>query len=378
MSTVQKDLLMGTRYRSLGTLGKGGMGTVVEAEMVELGKRVAVKILHPDMSKHPGLVDRLRVEAETLARLSSPHLVPVHDIGKTASGQPFFVMERLQGRSLRQELSKRGPLPVLEAITYARHALLGLQAAHDVGVIHRDIKLDNLFLCDAVGDGARVVKVLDFGVAKVLGQKGGPAAPALVTEEGVTVGTPRYLSPEQCRGRQVDARSDVYSVGLVLYTLIAGRDPFAHAEGFLALLQAHATEIPEPPSRFAPRPIPAEVEQAVLRALAKDPDERFPSARAFADELEAIAGRVRVSAFASTEPISARLLGGPPVQESTTIPRLPREAQRPQDPERKAPATARAFTNAGSWRDFGVAMALSATVLTGILLLVLRLAGIWR
>ncbi|WP_437297711.1 serine/threonine-protein kinase [Sorangium sp. So ce426] len=290
-------MLEGTPYRAVRVLGRGGMGEVVEAEHRALRKRVVVKLVRRALAHDPRFTDRLQVEARALAAMSSPHVVSVLDLGQTPSGRPYFVMERLEGRTLAEELQRRGPLPVAEAIELVRQVLAGLAAAHRVGLVHRDVKLDNVFLCApgaaAPGD-ARVAKVLDFGVAKVLdgalagAAPGAPPAvdgPAYPTDAGLLVGTPRTASPEQARCQPVDARADVYAVGLLMYTLVVGHGPFAHVEDALALLRAHVVETPAPPSRYAAQRLPAALDRAVLKALAKRPEERFQSAEAFAAEL---------------------------------------------------------------------------------------------
>ncbi|WP_437734953.1 serine/threonine-protein kinase [Sorangium sp. So ce1335] len=296
-SGVAGDALEGTPYRALRALGRGGMGEVVEAEHRALRKRVVVKLVRRAFERDPRFADRLRVEAQALAAVSSPHVVAVLDLGQTPAGRPYFVMERLEGWTLGEELQRRGPLPVAEAIDVGRQVLAGLAAAHRVGVVHRDVKLDNVFLCApgaAAPGGARVAKVLDFGVAKVLDGALADAAPgatpavdgpAYPTEAGLLVGTPRTASPEQARCQPVDARADVYAVGLLMYTLVVGHGPFAHVEDALGVLRAHVMETPAPPSRYAAQRIPAALDRAVLKALAKRPEERFQSAEAFGEEL---------------------------------------------------------------------------------------------
>lgn len=292
-----RDVLEGTPYRAVRVLGRGGMGEVVEAEHRALRKRVVVKLVRRALAHDPRFADRLQVEARALAAVSSPHVVSVLDLGQTPSGRPYFVMERLEGRTLGEELQRRGPLPVAEAIDLVRQVLAGLAAAHRVGLVHRDVKLDNVFLCApgaAAPGGARVAKVLDFGVAKVLDGAlagAGPGAPPAVdgpaypTDAGLLVGTPRTASPEQARCQPVDGRADVYAVGLLMYTLVVGHGPFAHVEDALGLLRAHVMERPAPPSRYAGQRIPAALDGAVLKALAKRPEERFESAEAFGAEL---------------------------------------------------------------------------------------------
>lgn len=286
----EDDPLVSTRYRSLAVLGRGGMGEVLEAVHVGLGVRVAVKLIHAGLSSHIGLMDRMRIEAQTLAVLRHPNLPIVSDAGTTAGGRAFFVMERLFGRTLKDELSERGFLPCVEALEYTQQVLRGLAAAHEVGVIHRDVKPENLFLCDPVGQGRRTVKVLDFGVAKVLGdRKGAPAPPILPTEDGVSVGTFHYFSPEQMLGRKVDERTDVFAVGVVLYKLLTGRRPFEDVRGRVELGLAVVARTPEPPSLWAKQPIPLDLDAAVLRALAVRPADRYANAAAFAEALGRIA-----------------------------------------------------------------------------------------
>jgi serine/threonine protein kinase len=290
--TDQGDLLAGTAYRTLARLGQGGMGEVLEAEHRALRKRVVVKLLHVQLANDPHFADRMRIEAQALAALSSPHVVSVSDLGETPAGRPFLVMERLEGRTLREELDARGgALPVAEAIMLVRQVLSGLAAAHRIGIIHRDVKPDNVFLCAAPEGGRPLVKVLDFGVAKVVQRDGLPLsvpAPQYRTEEGALVGSPRTVSPEQARCQTVDARSDVYAVGLMLYTLIVGDGPFGYARDMLELLNAHIRDPPMPPSRVSRQPMPAELDRAILRALAKRPEYRFQTAAEFAEELRAI------------------------------------------------------------------------------------------
>ncbi|MEO5728591.1 MAG: serine/threonine-protein kinase [Byssovorax sp.] len=290
---LPQDGLSSTPYRILGELGRGGMGTIFEAEHVALQKRVVVKLLHPQLAREPRIVERLRREARSLARLSSPFVVAVSDMGQTADGGTYLVMERLIGRTLRQELRERGALPLHEAIGWTRQVLAGLGAAHRIGIVHRDIKLDNLFLCDATDEEPRRLKLLDFGIAKVLEHPGKQPEPAgsQQTEEGTILGSPRWLAPEQARGQTVDTRADIYAVGVLLYTLVVGRGPFAHLVDPFDAIQAHISEEPMPPSLSARQHIPPEVDGAILRALAKLPGDRFQTAQAFSEALAVLAQR---------------------------------------------------------------------------------------
>lgn len=289
------DPLEGTPYRTVGRLGRGGMGIVLEAEHRRLGSRVVVKTLHAHLAGIPDLVDRMHLEARVLAALPPhPHIVAVLDGGTTADGRPYIAMEKLAGRSLHVERRLRGRLPPFEAIEWTRQLLEGLAIVHRAGVVHRDVKPANLFLCDADRSGPRVLKLLDFGVAKILG--GGAAEPrvaarALATEQSALIGTPHYLAPEQAIGGEVDARTDLYAAGAVLYELLAGKSPFEHHADVADLLRATLGEAPRPPSDLAGSAISPDLDRAVLRALAKRPADRFPDADGFAAELSRIARR---------------------------------------------------------------------------------------
>jgi eukaryotic-like serine/threonine-protein kinase len=259
----------GTSYRVLRRIGRGGMGEVYEVEHVELGRRAALKVLHRHHHDRPDLAARLREEARLQARLRHPNLVEVFDLGVTADGRPWFAMPLLRGRDLRDELARAGALPVDTAVELVAQALDGLAEAHAAGFVHRDVKLENLFLEE---DGT--LRVLDFGVAKVVraGARGH-------TDPGASPGTPRTMAPEQCSGGPVDARADVYAVGLALYELVAGRGPFDDLRGNdHALRYAHCERRPVAPSAVAPQPLPPALDALILRALAKSPAERFQTA----------------------------------------------------------------------------------------------------
>jgi len=294
---AESDPLAGTGYTAVRRLGVGGMGEVFEARHMGLGKLVVVKLIHLAIADDPKFADRLRVEAQALASVSSPHLVSVTDIGRTPDGRAFFVMERLQGVTFRHALAERGPIHPREAITWTIQVLDGLEVANRAGIIHRDIKLDNVFLCDPVAGQAPIVKVLDFGVAKVVQSTDASfPAPKYATEEGSLVGSPRYVSPEQVRQGAVDARTDVYGVGMLLYQLLVGHDPFSHYRNVPELLHAHLVEIPRAPSAVVPRQhapycLP-ELDHVILKALAKNPADRHQSAEEFAYYLRHILARL--------------------------------------------------------------------------------------
>jgi serine/threonine-protein kinase len=300
-------LLDGTNFRAIARLGSGSMGEVIEAEHITLKRRVVVKLLLPAFAEDAGMADRLRLEAQAAASLGGhPNIVEVLDFGKTPAGRPYLVMERLQGRTLREELRARGAWPVAEAIGLARQLLHGLAAAHGAGLIHRDIKPDNLFLCARGADGQRRLKILDFGIVKVAAGRG-PAPLELPTSEGMAIGTPRFIAPEQAQGRQVDSRADLYAAGCVLFWLLTGRDPFQHRIGLFPLIHAHVNEPPRPPSAVARQPISAALDRLVLRALAKQPDDRFSNAEAMTAALDALSRTATPPRWAHTERIATRV-----------------------------------------------------------------------
>ncbi len=315
--------LEGTPYRAIGHLGQGGMGAVFEVEHRSLRRRLVMKVLREP--NRPDLEDRLRLEAQALAQLNHPHLLAVVDYGHTPSGRPYLVSERLYGRTLKEELGPTGALAVADAVRYVSEALSALGVAHRAGVVHRDVKLDNLFLCDANEAGPRRIKVIDFGIAKLVGAEGGTApvnlAPLEVpTAEGMMVGTPSFMAPEQITNQPVDQRADIYGVGVVLYRLLAGRNPFI-CRDLLEYAAAHASEIPQPPSRFAS--VPAALDAVVLRALEKDPRRRF------GDTAEMIAA---LAPFLS--PAAAAMPAPRPTQATTVM------AQPQPPPAQELPAPA--------------------------------------
>ncbi len=296
------DIWAGTPFRSVRVLAEGGMGLVYEVEHLRLGKHFAAKVVHQEFAGDAALLDRMRVEAQTLARLEHPNIVAVTTVGKLGDERPYFVMELLQGRTLGTELRARGRLPILEAIGRTRELLSALSAVHSLGVVHRDVKLENLFLHAAPGAPRAVLKVLDFGIAKILADVHArtPAPPVIPTEEGAFIGTARFVSPEGARGAVVDVRADVYSTGVVLYALLVGKDPFFDRKGAKGLRAAHAWEPARPPSALADpsEPFPPELDVVVMRALAKNPEDRYASATEFDAALSEIESALRQPAGA--------------------------------------------------------------------------------
>jgi len=294
--SASDDPLAGQPYRALRLLGSGGMGEVFLAEHREFATPCVVKIQHARLGSDPSVADRIRLEAESLARLNHANIVSILGSGQTLDERPYIVMEYLRGQTMADEFAARGQLPALEALSYICQLLRGLSAAHAIGIVHRDIKPDNLFLCDGPR-GNRLLKVLDFGVAYTTpdARAFGLNPLAAPTATGTVVGALRYVSPEGALARRVDHRADLYSAALVLYFAIAGRGPFDHIHSALLLLSAHAAEEPDPPSRFARAHIPERLDRAILRALRKSPSERFQSADEFREELETIAAELRAA-----------------------------------------------------------------------------------
>jgi beta-lactam-binding protein with PASTA domain/predicted Ser/Thr protein kinase len=310
------NTLFDGRYRILRRLGSGGMANVYLAEDEELGRRVAIKILNDRHASDESFVERFRREAKNAAGLSHPNIVSIYDRGE-AEGTYYIAMEYLEGRSLKDRIVAEGPLPIPAAIEATRQILRALGFAHRGGIVHRDVKPHNVLL--AQDSAERRYKVTDFGISRTSASQ--------MTEAGSIVGTAQYLSPEQARGAPVDQRSDIYSVGIVLYELLTGQLPFT-GETPLEIAMKHLSEIPKPPSSLRPE-ISPDLDMVVLRALAKDPDERFDSAEDMDAELARVASGSAVTA--ETADAATAVLAGEGIAESapTMISRRPVVAPRP-------------------------------------------------
>ena len=291
--------LFADRYRLERKLGSGGMADVWLAEDQELGRRVAVKILHERYANDEQFVERFRREATHAAGLSHPNIVSIYDRG-VAEGSYFIVMEYIEGRTLKELIVTRGPCPVPVAISYTRQILAALRYAHKNGIIHRDIKPHNV-LVDREGR----LKVADFGIAR--------AGASEMTEAGSIVGTAQYLSPEQARGAPVDESSDLYSTGIVLYELLTGTVPFT-GETPVEIAMKHLSQTPDAPSARRPD-IPHDLDLVVLRALAKEPADRYRSAAELDRDLELVARGDPVGA--ETETAATMVLAGAGAMDAT-------------------------------------------------------------
>ncbi|MFH0901866.1 MAG: serine/threonine-protein kinase [Pseudomonadota bacterium] len=279
--------LVDGRYRVRALIGEGGMGRVYEAEHVEIGKRVALKILHPVYSRTPEVVERFRREARAASRIGHPNIVDVTDSGTTGDGSIYFVMEHLEGVELAAVIERENRLDVHRALHIGMQICRAVAAAHNAGIIHRDLKPENIFL--VVREGIPdFVKVLDFGIAK--SAELDESRRERLTHPGMAMGTPEYMAPEQAAGKPADARSDVYAVGAIVYEMLTGNPPY-EGENFMEILTKKATIEPPSPREFRPE-ISENVEKVVLRALARDPDERPQSMEAFEYELiKCVSGR---------------------------------------------------------------------------------------
>jgi serine/threonine-protein kinase len=258
--------VLGGSYEVVRMVGEGGMGRVYEARHQRLpSRRFAVKMLHPDLARQPDVMTRFQREAEASSVLSHPNVVEVFDVSSSQDGRPYIVAELLQGEEMGNHLERVGKMPVAAAAHVLRQICAALGAAHGAGIVHRDVKPENVFLS---GDGTQV-KVLDFGISKVGDNKDG------LTKTGTVMGTPDYMAPEQARGDKVDARADIYAAGAILYRAVTGHKPFEGLDP-MATLTAVLTQEPPRPSEVNPQ-VPLALELVIQRAMAKNPAERFQS-----------------------------------------------------------------------------------------------------
>jgi len=297
--------IVGERYRLLARIGEGGMGTVYRAEHIVLRKRMAVKVLRPELSADEDLVRRFQQEAIAASQIGQENIVDVTDFGRTAQGSLYFVMEELEGASLATVLGG-GPLPVERAALLLAQVCRALAAAHAHGIVHRDLKPDNVIVVRRE-DGSDFVKVVDFGISK----NGTGKERERVTRAGTIIGTPEYMAPEQGAAATVDHRADIYAFGVLAYELVTGTLPF-QGETAIATLLEHQTKAPEPPSRRRPG-LPPEVEALILKALEKRPEARQQSMAEVAVDLTRVLARFELPPVyerAPTPPPTLGSLGG--------------------------------------------------------------------
>ncbi|HEY3494252.1 MAG TPA: serine/threonine-protein kinase [Polyangiaceae bacterium] len=277
---LTSDSVVAGRYRVLGHLGSGGMGAVYRAEHVHMRKTVALKVLHAELCRVNEVVARFEREAIAAGHIDHPNVVAASDFGKLEDGSFYLVLEYVDGRSLRS-LLEQGPLPHARSVEIARQTALALRAAHALGIVHRDLKPDNVMLVPEPGGGDRV-KVLDFGIARVTIPGSAPDATNL-TRVGVIMGTVAYMSPEQATGQEVDGRTDLYALGVMLYEMISGRQPF-EAELPSQVLARQLVEKPPP----LPAGTPPALSALVLALMEKGAADRPESADAVLERLNAL------------------------------------------------------------------------------------------
>ena len=323
------DVLVGQvlagRYRVDRLLGSGGMGAVYRAEHVHMRKAVAIKVLHREMTTYPEIVARFEREAVAAGRIEHPHVAAATDFGKLDDGSFYLILEYVEGRSLGSVIDSDAPLPQGRALTIARQIADALSAAHAAGIVHRDLKPDNVMLIEREGF-ADWVKVLDFGIAKIHIEESDPERSQPLTQMGTVFGTPQYMSPEQGQGHTVDARADLYTLGIILYEMLAGKLPF-HADDLVVLITRHITEPPPPlPDSVHPR-----IREFVDALLKKLPDERIQTAAEVVARADALLadpqifppGSLPPAAHSSGPPATSRALDA---IRAATIPSVMRVA----------------------------------------------------
>ena len=318
---------LGDAYTVEGEIGRGGMGVVYRARDERLQRRVAIKVLPPELAYQKDIRERFTREAQTAARLSHPHIVPIHDVG-TGAGLVYFVMGYVEGESLGGRIKRRGKLPPDEARRIMKETADALSAAHGLSIIHRDIKPDNILL---EGTRGRVM-VTDFGIAKALSATSG----ATLTGVGVAIGTPQFMSPEQAAGeREIDGRSDLYSLGVVTYQMLTGELPF-NAPTVAGILMKQITE-PAPVLHTTRPEIPEDLSLAVARCLEKDPENRWPTADSLRRGLES-------RTVGSYRPTSTGVRAAPAPRNSTSTGTRPRPSasERARSRGSASPSAARA------------------------------------
>jgi serine/threonine-protein kinase len=311
---ITEGTMLDDRYRIVRLLGEGAMGAVYEAVHEVIGRRVALKLLHAKYTRNADAVSRFTREARAAASIGHPNIVAVTDFG-THGVQPFMVMDLLRGETLGDRIARVNTMSVDKACLVAGQVLSALHAAHAIGVVHRDVKPDNVFVCD---DRTLAVKLLDFGVSKFHATG---VRLEQITRDGLAIGTPHYMSPEQWNGlRDVDHRADLYAVGVLLYELLTGVVPFdAPSEALLFKAVVHG-DVAAPPGTMT-EGIPPALDEIIMRAIARDRDQRFGTAEEFLDALRPFGARAALFTTARTEALSQlpRSSARPPRAKAVTL-----------------------------------------------------------
>jgi serine/threonine protein kinase/predicted negative regulator of RcsB-dependent stress response len=350
--------LLAGRYHIKRLRGEGGMGRVYEAEHIEIGKRVAVKVLHPAYSRTPDLVERFRREARAASRIEHPNVVNVTDFGTTPEGSLFFVMEYIEGIELGLLIHREGPLAINHALRITEQMCAALQAAHDAGVIHRDLKPENILLvgpsnartpsgngaqppAEAVAAAPDLVKVLDFGIAKSDEIDDSPRIGKRLTRPGVAMGTPEYMAPEQAAGHPADPRSDIYAAGSILYEMLTGVPPY-DGDNVMEILHKKANEPPRPIVELRPD-VPAPVVALVERAMARNPGERPQSMAELARQIREVE-------------IALSVTPAPVLLSASPIPGARRDQSSAHEQALPVPGRVRAMARSWRWRLLALAV----------------------
>ncbi len=348
-----RDALIGTvvdgRYRIDEQIGEGGMGVVYKALHVSLNKTLALKVLRGEMAKDPDVVRRFIQEAQAATSIGHENIIDISDFGRLPDGTVYFVMEYLDGRPLKALVERGGAIPMADAVSIIRQICSALGAAHLRGIVHRDLKPDNIHVITR-GEQSTYVKVLDFGIAKVGG------ASNKLTQTGMVFGTPHYMSPEQAAGQSVDARTDIYALGVIMYEMFTGRVPF-DADTFMGVLTKHMFEKPAPMNVPGASKLLGAIEQITLRALEKKPEHRYQSMDELTVDLDEVVGggSVKVTPHMRNKEALADALE-PRTRSEMNLERRSRVSPKPGPP----------------WRWVGVGVAIGALILGGVVYAILR------
>jgi serine/threonine protein kinase/Flp pilus assembly protein TadD len=322
-STDLVGSIIADRYHILKRLGAGGMGRIYLAEHVKMGRRCAIKVLHPSMAADAEAIARFNREAANASRIDHPNVAAIYDFGETSDGLLYIAMQLIEGQTLGDILKTSGALTPWRTTDIIRQAAEGLYAAHAMGIIHRDLKPDNIMVTSGP-DGVDSVKVVDFGIAKGTGE-----AARGVTKTGIVMGTPEYMSPEQLAGEEVDGRSDLYSLGLVAFSMLAGELPFPAASTRTSVIM-RLTEQPRSLAQVRSGvPWPNELEAVLRRALDREPSHRFPSTREFAHALQAAVAMMPMHSVELTGTRNFVAASADTVPQNVTTARRPASSPKP-------------------------------------------------
>lgn len=320
------------KYRVDEKLSEGGMGAVYRGTHVLMDKTVAIKVLRPSLAADEKIVARFSREARAASKISHPNAIAVTDIGESEDGIVFLVMEFLAGKTLKDVIRDEGPMSLERTVDIMKQVGDALKAAHDQGVVHRDLKSDNIMLISTPGEHA---KVLDFGIAKITEPEGEPNPD--LTAPNLVIGTPQYMSPEQCsQSSHIDSRSDIYSFGIILYEMLVGHVPFAGESATMVMLK-HLQD-PVPSVRDERNDIPPSIDKVISRALAKVPDNRYQSITDLLEDLTIAAGVPLRTSSGNFEPAAAPRVNAPDDADEVTVVR-PRQEVPPPPPVYRAPLT---------------------------------------